>query len=361
MDVKELQFALSQLRLTAISHGVFVTQRRYFPLKALAVLLIAYIALLGIGPYAGNQALAQSPQAASTQLEFRHVLDVTGLEGIKSGHSGNLVIGNEVMSFTAGRSQAQIPVKSIREFSIARDNVPLFRGAMGVITGMAPYGVGQLIGAIRPADDTLTLVYADNYHAIHGAVLLLHKGNGAEVVQVLARAGLSPRDNLRQGSGSIREGDEHYTDQNANTDPSLPSVMVIFPTENEDGIPSAFPVAVYENLVAQLQRSKSFSNVWRQGDSRISSGTIALRIDIQQLKKGSARSRAIIPFTGATVIKVETQLVDSEHRVLIEKRLGAAKRFAGENLDVARILSKRIEKEMLPMLSTQRTTSPGVR
>jgi hypothetical protein len=361
MDTEELWFTPCRSGLTAHSRIICVARKRRSPLTLLAVVLIACAAFFGNGPGARNYACAQSPQTTSIRLELRHVLDVTGLEGIKSGHSGDLVIGNETMLFAADRSQAQISMKSIREFSIAHSTAPLFRGAMGVITGMAPYGVGQLIGAIRPADDILTLAYTDNYHALHGAVLLLHKGKGAEVVQTLAREGMYPQDDLRRGSISSGDGDEHCTGRNASAGPSLPSLVVDYPTESEDGIPGAFPVAVYENVIAQLRLSELFSNVWRQGDTRIGPGTMALEIDLQQLKKGSARSRAMIPFTGATVIKAEARLVDSEHRVLIEKRVSSAKRLAGENLDVARILSKRIEKVLLPMPSTERATSTGAR
>jgi hypothetical protein len=138
----------------------------------------------------------------------------------------------------------------------------------------------------------------------------------------------------------------------------LPSLRVSLLTESVDGIPAEFPIGVYEELVAQLTKSGMFKQVWRQGDTRADSNALTLHINIQQLKKGSARARGLVPFAGATVIKVDMRLTDSENKVLLEKDMTGAKRLRGESMVVTKNLTKNIKKELskLPGLKNPNST-----
>ncbi len=216
--------------------------------------------------------------------------------------------------------------------------------------------MGQVITVIRPADETLTVVYSDDHHALHGAILLLPKGEGDDVAIALAKAGLMPSDYPKTGSfDSAHTENKSEMKKEVNAEDGRPSVQVALLTASADGIPTSFPVGVYEDLVASITKSGMVQRVWRQGDTRIPSDALVLHINIQELRKGSARARGLVPFTGPTVLKVDVRLTDAAGKVLLQKNMDAANRTNGENLDVTKNLTKKITKELskLPGLKAE--------
>ena len=315
-------------------------------LRRIGMILITYLGLSALTSNPHNVVFAQSSEGEPSPLRVQHVVHVIGLDATKSNSSGSLVIDGTKMTFIAGDSRTEISLNSIREFSIAHDDVALIGGAKGTVVGLAPYGAGQLISVIRPAVDTLTLVYTDDNQAAHGTVLLLHKGKGDDVIRTLAKDGLVPQDYSQPGAIPTGIADRNPAKMERDKSLGRPSLEVTLPTIGVDGIPAEFPVGIYEELVAKLGSSGMFENVWRQGDNRIGPDVLILHIDIEQMKKGSARARALVPFTGASVIKVDVQLTDPAQKVLLNEQIIAAKRFRGENLDVTKILANKVKKEI---------------
>ena len=308
--------------------------------------------------HTGRMVSAQNSETASGNLDIPKTTHIVGLEGVKPNISGDLTFNRSTMQFKAGDLQNDIPLRLIQAFSISHDDSALIGGAKGTVAGMAPYGVGQVISAIRPAADTLTLIYSDHNHALHGAILLLPKGKGDDVIATLARSGLTPRDYPKTGSFDPAQAeDKSHVKKEVGAEQGRPSIQVALLTENADGIPTSFPVGVYEDLVASLTKTGMFQRVWRQGDKRATSDSLVLHINIQELKKGSARARGLVPFTGPTVLKVEVRLTDADGKVLLQKDMDAAKRTRGENLDVTKNLTKKVTKELskLPGLKAEST------
>jgi hypothetical protein len=315
-----------------------------FRFQQFCILSVSVVALV----LALNVATAQSSEQSGS-LEIHHVVNVLGFGNLKPESKGNLVIDGSRMTFSNGKSHAEVSLHLIQAFSIRHDNVALIGGTKGMVAGMAPYGAGQAITVIRPGVDTLTLLYMGDDHAVHGAVLLLPKGKGDKVTGVLVKAGVSSRDYPQTGQTSSSQagsiGALKLVKDVAEAQ-GRRSVQVALPTESVDGIPPQFPIGLYEELVAQLSKSGMFENVWRQGDGRADSDVLTLHVDIVQVKKGSARLRGLVPFAAPTVIKARIRLTDASNRVLLDKDMNGAERLRGENIAATKHLSQKIKKEL---------------
>jgi hypothetical protein len=289
----------------------------------------------------------QSSTIATTNLDLQHVGHLIGLEGVKPNLYGELTFDDNAMQFKSGDLQNKVPLQAIRAFSIVRDNVALIGGTTGAVVGLAPFGIGQVTSAVRPSVDTFALLYTDENNAIHGAILLLPQGKGGDVSKRLATVGLTPSDYPKTGSLDNKPvANRSEVKKELAAEHGHPSVEVELFSESADGIPAAFPLTAYENLVTDMSKSGMFEHIWRQGDKRIDPGALVLKVSLQKLKKGSARARAIVPFTGATVLTIDLQLRDAAGHILLQKQIDASKRLRGENLEVTKGLSKRICKEI---------------
>lgn len=299
---------------------------------------------------------AQVPLAPSTDMtsqptqpalvRIENVVHVVGLED-KPGGIGYLAFDEKAMTLNIHGHSTAIPLRSILAFSIAHDDKSLIRGIKGQLAEAAPYGVGAVIASIRPSTDVLTVFYKDAERALRGCVLVLPKDSGKGVVSALANAGLSPMDFPATGNLMTSETQpESETHVAPMPTPIKPSIEVTLPTESVDGIPPAFVADVFEDLIKQLTQSELFSNVWRAGDIRTTPDTLVLHIDIENWKKGNARERSLVPFTGATVMKTRITLVDASARAVFQGEVDGAKRMKGESLDVANSLAKHVRKAL---------------
>lgn len=296
----------------------------------------------------GAQTSEVLPPAAPTEsaLHIQHVIHLVGLGDLKGGSSGDLAVGREQLIFTTASSRAEIRLRSIKAFSMSHDDGPLIRGTKGAIASMTPYGVGQAVTLVRPAADTFTLVYTDNRQAVHGSVLVLPKGKGDQVSAALAKTGLTPRDYPQSGPIPAGQISRKALKQDIEKQWGS-SIRVMLLTESVPGIPTAFPVATYEDLVSQLTSSMIFQKVWRQGDMRADADVLALHVNILEFKKGNARIRGLIPFVAPTVLKAKIQITDRTNKVIFSKQINAATRMHGENISVTKSFAKKVKSELL--------------
>lgn len=323
--------------------------------------LFAVVLVLTVVPSGAQNLTAAGSELEPVLFKINHVVDVAGMGNFKhkSGDSkvpvlslgprGTLELDNQSMTFIADHSTTVLPLQSIRAFSVVRDNVEVIPGLPGLLLSFAPKGAGQVAAVIRLDSDTLSLVYVDDNHAIHGSVLLLPKGKGADVAQTLARIGLSPSDYPPSGPIPMAAVDKEALPVRTDKMQGLPSLRVALPTESVDGIPAAYPVGTYEALVTQLTQSGLFENVWRQGDKRIDADALTLHVNIRSLKKGSARIRGMVPFAMPTTLKVDVQLSDPAQKVIFDKEIDASQRMRGENMLVVRTLGGKVKKEFMKL------------
>ena len=109
-------------------------------------------------------------------------------------------------------------------------------------------------------------------------------------------------------------------------------------------IPEDTRVAVYENVILQLNKTKKFQHVYRSGDRTADSvpDLVILRVIPQAFKAGSQKQREVTTVTGATSIKVKVQFASRDGKILREKLVEGKVRFYGENLRATYDLAKKV-------------------
>ena len=119
----------------------------------------------------------------------------------------------------------------------------------------------------------------------------------------------------------------------------------------------AFRTAIYENLLKELSKTKQFKQVLRSGDHNANSAPdlLILKTTIESFAEGSETRRAVTTVSGATKVKVRSELCTREGQVVLERELNGNVRFFGDNLRVthnlARSVAKAISQSALPELS----------
>jgi hypothetical protein len=119
-------------------------------------------------------------------------------------------------------------------------------------------------------------------------------------------------------------------------------------------IEAAFRVAIYENLLAELIKTKEFKQVLRDGD-RTAEGLqnlLILKSTVESYTPGSETRRAITTVTGATKLRVRIQLCTREGQVRLERVSTGNVRLFGGNLrathNLARSVADAIKRSTLP-------------
>jgi hypothetical protein len=122
-------------------------------------------------------------------------------------------------------------------------------------------------------------------------------------------------------------------------------------------IEPAFRVAIYENLLNELTKTKEFQQVLRDGD-RTANGVqhlLILKTTVESYTAGSETRRAVTTVSGATKLRVRTQLCTREGKVVLESVSNGNVRFFGGNLrathNLARNVAKSIKNSTLPDLT----------
>jgi len=114
---------------------------------------------------------------------------------------------------------------------------------------------------------------------------------------------------------------------------STSSIQVVMIQSDETPVPAEFKVALYENLVRQLEK-RGFQHVYREGDRNASSAAdlIVLHSTVSSFKPGSEKAREVTTVAGATSISIHCQFTNSEGRPLLEQDVTGKVRFFGGNL-----------------------------
>lgn len=132
------------------------------------------------------------------------------------------------------------------------------------------------------------------------------------------------------------------------------SVQVDKVDPGDIAIESAFQIAIYENLLEELGKTKRFKQVFRSGDRNASAvpELLILKTTVQKYTAGSETRRAVTTVTGATKLNVRSQLCARDGRVILERVVDGNVRFLGSNLrathNLARNIAKTIKQSSLP-------------
>jgi hypothetical protein len=132
------------------------------------------------------------------------------------------------------------------------------------------------------------------------------------------------------------------------------SVQVDKVAPGDVNIAPAFRIAIYENLLQELARTKQFKQVLRSGD-RNANGVpdlLILKTTVQSFAEGSETRRAVTTISGATKLKVRSKLCTREGHIVLERELNGNVRFFGDNLrathNLARNVVNAIKQSPLP-------------
>jgi hypothetical protein len=117
----------------------------------------------------------------------------------------------------------------------------------------------------------------------------------------------------------------------------------------------AFRVAIYENLIKELAKTKQFKEVLRYGDRNAKSfpDLLILKTTVEEYTEGSETRRAVTTVSGFTKIKVRSQLCTREGQIVLEREFNGNVRFlGGSNLkathNLAHNVAKAIKHSKLP-------------
>jgi len=108
----------------------------------------------------------------------------------------------------------------------------------------------------------------------------------------------------------------------------------------------SFQVAIYENLLEELDKTKQFKNVLRESDSKAGEipDLLILKTMVLKYTPGSETKRAVTTVSGATKLTVRSELVTREGRIVLDTTVNGNVRFFGSNLRATHNLARNIAK-----------------
>ena len=138
-----------------------------------------------------------------------------------------------------------------------------------------------------------------------------------------------------------------------------PAIEVQMIQPGKINLPAEFQVALYENLVQQLQNGGGFSQVYRDGDRNATdaSEVVILQTVVTGFKKGSELERNLTTVGGATSITVHCRFTDKEGKVLLERDITGNVRLFGDNLKATTDFAKKVAKVANHHIPSDRSNS----
>jgi hypothetical protein len=103
---------------------------------------------------------------------------------------------------------------------------------------------------------------------------------------------------------------------------------------DEIKLPAEFRVALYENLVRQLEKQGGFQHVYRDGDRDAKSAPdlVVLYSSVRGFNAGSERARQVTTVFGATSITIHCRFTNADGKLLLERDVKGKVRLFGGNL-----------------------------
>jgi hypothetical protein len=150
-----------------------------------------------------------------------------------------------------------------------------------------------------------------------------------------------------------------------NLNPERWSAQVSKVDPGEVNMAASFQIAIYENLMDELNKTKRFEQVLRDGDHRAAGvpNLLTLKTKVEKYTPGSETERAVTTVGGATKLTVRTQLCTADGDVVLDRTMNGNVRFMGSNLrathNLAHNVAKLIQQSSLPEPSHSARKSDG--
>ena len=112
------------------------------------------------------------------------------------------------------------------------------------------------------------------------------------------------------------------------------SIQILMVESNEVKLPLPFQLALYENMIEQVEQTKKFQHVYRDGDRAAADAPdlVVLHSNVYGFKQGSEEKRQVTTVAGATQIKVHCEFYDKSGKSFGDQDVTGNVRFLGGNL-----------------------------
>jgi hypothetical protein len=124
------------------------------------------------------------------------------------------------------------------------------------------------------------------------------------------------------------------------------AIQVMMIHSDEIKLPAEFQVALYEDLIQQLQQQGGFQHVYREGDREAASAAdlVMLHSTVRGFKKGSEMARNVTTVAGKTSIDIHCKFTDKDGKTVLEHDLNGKVMFFGANLRATLDFAKKAAK-----------------
>jgi len=124
------------------------------------------------------------------------------------------------------------------------------------------------------------------------------------------------------------------------------AIQVLMIQSDEIKLPAEFQVALYEDLIQQLQKKGGFEHVYRDGDHNADGAPdlIVFHGTVRGFKKGSEMARNVTTVAGKTEIAIHCVFTDKDGKSVLEQDLKGKVRFVGGNLRATLDFAKKAAK-----------------
>ena len=122
------------------------------------------------------------------------------------------------------------------------------------------------------------------------------------------------------------------------------SIQILMVESNEVTLPLPFQLALYENMIEQVEKTKKFQHVYRDGDHAAADAPdlVVLHSNVYGFKQGSEEKRQVLTVAGATQSKVHCQFADKSGKSELEQDITGNVRFIGGNLRATLDFGKKV-------------------
>jgi hypothetical protein len=122
------------------------------------------------------------------------------------------------------------------------------------------------------------------------------------------------------------------------------AIQILMVESNEVKLPLQFQVALYENMIEQVEKTKKFQHVYRDGDRAAADAPdlVILHSNVFGFKKGSEEARQVTTIAGATQIKVRCDFTDKNGKSYGVQDVTGSVRFIGGNLRATLDFGKKV-------------------
>jgi hypothetical protein len=298
-----------------------MTPRRTAALVSVALLFA------GIETSIGNAQETPAPVKA---------VQLIGLTGVKQNAKGTLKVENGNLQFVHSKTNADLNAASIEDLVTGDDTQRSVGGAVGVISMAAPYGGGRFLSLFRRKIDTFTIRYRDVDGGLHGAIFTMPVGaaNALKTQLVSEGAHTATTGETTTAIPSSNEQNAMQSPERSSGKINASAIQVEMIQSDEIKLPAEFQMALYENLVHQIEKQRTFQHVYRDGDRTAASAPdlVVLHSTVRGFKAGSERARQVTTVAGATSITVHCQFTGPDAKPLLARDVNGKVRFFGGNL-----------------------------